>query len=494
MSRTVTDALDDGRIVCCTTRGTGPITLADRHGWEGRSIIQASGERSPRARGSASSLCVEENMRRTLSAVGVAASLILSACGGGGGTPAPASSQAPASSAPATSGSPAPSGSPTGFDPTTVSGEITLAGWDTGNVEATTLQQVLDAFQQEYPNIKVTLEPVADYATVMITRLASGDAPDLFYVNAENAPDWIEQGVLQELSTYATERGFDTNAFYPAYLEPFTGEDGLIYGFPKDGNTIAMAHNTDLVAAAPASYDELITAAEGLKGQGNLKAPMCLNAGLDRGLAFIYLEGGSLVTPDGTASAIDSPESVAAVQKYLDLFKNDLAQTAADMGDGWCGEALGKGDAAIAFEGGWLDPFMANTYPDIQYGWAEMPAGAAGKKTISYTVSYSIGVDSDQKDAAWVLLTYLTGPEGMAKWTEGGVANPSRSDVPPAEGKEVLVAGSEYAEPGAGFIKGYPDIQKAFQDAFTAELENGTYSADTVVAATKSALDQVVGQ
>ena len=435
-------------------------------------------------------------MRRTLPAIAMVATLLVGACGGGGGGTGAPPASSPASS-PGTSpdASPSASGSPTSnFDPTTVSGDITLAGWDTGNVEAETLQKVLDAFQEQYPNIKVTLEPVADYATVMITRLASGDAPDLFYVNAENAPDWIDQGVLQELSTYATERGFDTSAFYPAYLEPFTGEDGLIYGFPKDGNTIAMAHNTELVTSAPASYDELVTAAEGLKGQGNLKAPMCLNPGLDRGLAFIYLEGGSLVTPDGTASAIDSPESVAAVQKYLDLFKNDLAQTAADMGDGWCGEALGKGDAAIAFEGGWLDPFMKSTYPDIQYGWAEMPEGTAGKKTISYTVSYSIGVDSDQKDAAWVLLTYLTGPDGMAKWTEGGVANPSRSDVPAAEGKEVLVAGSEYAEPGSGFIKGYPDIQKAFQDAFTAELESQSYSADTVVAATKKALDQFVGQ
>ena len=32
----------------------------------------------------------------------------------------------------------------------------------------------------------------------------------------------------------------------------------------------------------------------------------------------------------------------------MDLFKNGLAMTASDMGDGWCGAALGKGDAAIA--------------------------------------------------------------------------------------------------------------------------------------------------
>ena len=54
--------------------------------------------------------------------------------------------------------------------------------------------------------------------------------------------------------------------------------------------------------------DELVTAAKALKGKSDLKAPMCLNPGLDRGLAFIYAQGGSLLNADGTASAIDTPE------------------------------------------------------------------------------------------------------------------------------------------------------------------------------------------
>ena len=55
---------------------------------------------------------------------------------------------------------------------------------------------------------------------------------------------------------------------------------------------------------------------------------MCLNPGLDRGLAFLYAQGGSLLTEDGTAAAIDTDASKAAVQWYLDLFKNGLGMTA----------------------------------------------------------------------------------------------------------------------------------------------------------------------
>ena len=41
----------------------------------------------------------------------------------------------------------------------------------------------------------------------------------------------------------------------------------------------------------------------------------------------------------------------------------------------------------------------------------------------------------------------------------------------------MLAAGSAYAKPGSGFMPGYVDVQKAFQDAFTAQIQNKTYDA-----------------
>jgi ABC-type glycerol-3-phosphate transport system substrate-binding protein len=164
--------------------------------------------------------------------------------------------------------------------------------------------------------------------------------------------------------------------------------------------------------------------------------------------------------------------------------------TASDMGDDWCGTSLGKKHAAITFEGGWLAPAMTSTYPDVKYAWGQMPTGSSGSPvTISYTAAYAIGADSKNKDQAWTLLQYLVGKDGMTKWTEGGVALPSRSDVPTPTGKDVLVAQAEFAKPGSGFMKNYSDVQKAFQDAFTKEIQDKTYSADAVIAATKAAVD-----
>ncbi len=431
-------------------------------------------------------------MRRFL-ATTAAIVLIVGACSSGGSSQSPA---AGGSTSPSTGSSADTSTAPSGpaFDPASITGTATLSGWQSSDAENAALKAAVAAFQTAYPNVKADYKVIAgDYATVMATNFASKNVPDVFYVDATFAQPWSDDGFLEPLDDYIARSGFDTSTFFPGYQAVFKGTDGKTYGLAKDGNTIGMAYNTAEVTTAPKTLDELVTAATALKGKDGLKAPMCLNPGLDRGLAFVYAQGGAIVSDDGKTNMVDTPATKTAVQWYLDLFKNGIGMTASDMGDGWCGDALGKKHAAITFEGGWLDPAMTSGFPAVKYAWAQMPTGTSGSPvTISYTAAYSIGADSKNKDQAWVLLSYLTGKDGMTKWTEGGVALPSRSDVPIPKGKDILAAQAAFAKPGSGFFKGYADVQKAFQDAFTAEIQGKTYNADKVIAATKAAVDKAL--
>jgi len=434
---------------------------------------------------------------RRLFAMVAAVVLIVGACSSNGATEPPAGSTGTtSSSAPGESASGGASTAPSGaaFDPKSISGTAKLSGWQSSDAENAALKATVTAFEAAYPNIKVDYQVVAgDYATVMATNFASKNVPDLFYVDAAFAQPWSDAGFLQPLDDYIAKQGFDLTPFYPGYLSVFKGADGKTYGLPKDGNTIGMAYNTADVPTAPKTLDELSTVAASLKGKSGLVAPMCLSPGLDRGLAFIYAQGGAIISDDGKTDMVDSAATKTAVQWYLDQFKNGNAKTPSAMGDGWCGDSLGKKHAAFAFEGGWLDPAMTSTYPTVKYAWGQFPTGTSGSQvTISYTAAYSIGADSANKDQAWVLEQYLTGKDGMTVWTSGGVALPSRSDVPTPKGKEVLVAQAAFAKPGSGFMKGYSDVQKAFQDAFTLEIQNKTFNADTVIAATKAAVDKAL--
>jgi multiple sugar transport system substrate-binding protein len=375
-----------------------------------------------------------------------------------------------------------------------VSGPVVLSGWQSTGAEGKAVEATVAAAKTALPDLNIKYAPVSgDYKTVMPTKFAAHDIPDVFYVNAEYAPEWIDQGFLQPLDDYIAQTGFDVSTFFPDYVSIFKGTDGKIYGLPKDGNTIAMAYNPDLVPNPPKTMDELVQVAQSLKGKSGLKAPMCLNAALDRGLAFLYAQGGSLISDDKTTEQISSDASKTAVQWYMDLFKNGLGMTNGDLGDGWCGESLGKKHVAITFEGGWLDPAMKDTFPDVKYAWAQMPTGTSGSPvTISYTVSYSIGADSKNKDTGWALLSWLVGKDGMTTWTETGVALPARSDVPSPSGKDVLTAESSFAKPGSGFMLKYNDVQKAFGDAFSSQIQKKTFDAGPVVDATKAAITKAL--
>ena len=65
------------------------------------------------------------------------------------------------------------------------------------------------------------------------------------------------------------------STFFPGYQDTFKGTDGKTYGIAKDGNTIAMGYNTDLVSTPPTTLDELVSTATALKESNpELDAPM----------------------------------------------------------------------------------------------------------------------------------------------------------------------------------------------------------------------------
>jgi multiple sugar transport system substrate-binding protein len=374
------------------------------------------------------------------------------------------------------------------FDPTTISGPVDVGHWASSPAETTAFNCAVEGLTKTYTNLQVKNDQISDpYNDNMVTRFGSHSPPDVFFLNADIGLDWYAQGFLQPLDDYIAAQGLDMTKFFAGYQDTFKGADGKTFGVAKDGNTIAMAYNTDLVPTPPKTMDELVQMATSLKGKGTLTAPMCLSEGLDRGLAFMYAQGGSLLTADNSAEAISTDASKASVQWYMDLFKDGLGLP--PPAKSWCGEQLGKQNAAIVFEGGWLLGYMQQTYPDVHWAFAEMPVGSSGSPaTISYTAAYAIGADSANKDQGWTALQYLTGVDGMTLWTEGGIAVPSRSDVPVPQGFETIVKGAAYSKPGSGFMPHYNDVQKAFSDAFTLEVTNATYSADPVVSATSTAI------
>jgi multiple sugar transport system substrate-binding protein len=415
-------------------------------------------------------------MKRSALPLLVAGILVLTACDAG-------ESSGPGASSGASGG---------GGGQLDASGTVIFSGWQASPDEGDLLEQMISDFEGEYPDVTVDYQPVSgDYAQQRIADFSAGTPPDTFYVDSSLAPEWIEEGFLMPLDDYIAETGFDTSQFYPGYLDAFRGPDGKIYGLPKDASTLAMFYNPDMLAEAnvepPTNWDELRAAAEALTTDEH--PGLCLSPSLDRALAFVYQAGGSIYNDDFSEVTFDSPETREALEFYLGLFDDGIAQSPSQIGAGWCGEAFDTERAAIVFEGNWLIPVLEGETGEANYEIAELPQGAE-QATLAFTVSYSIGTDSENPDAGWALASYLTSPEGMETWTSLGLALPSRSDVPTPEGRDALIAGAEYARPWS-FTPGFADVNTAFNNAFTAAVE-GSGSVDDIISATVSAAENTV--
>ena len=138
---------------------------------------------------------------------------------------------------------------------------------------------------------------------------AAGEVPDLFYVNAEYAPEWIDQGFLAAARRLHRQVAASTPASSSTATSTLQGQGRQDLRLPEGRqHHRAWPTTRDLVtAAARRRWTSWSRPAEALKGTDGLTAPICLNPGLDRGLAFLYAQGGELLTADGTAVARSTP-------------------------------------------------------------------------------------------------------------------------------------------------------------------------------------------
>jgi len=333
---------------------------------------------------------------------------------------------------------------------------VTFAGWSSGPDEDALDQQMADKFNATVgakEGIHVTWTVInGDYGQAMTARFAAHNAPDVFYVDSSVIGSWIHQGVIQPLNSLVKKSHFNTKAFYPKLLGAFK-KGSTIYGFPKDWSPLATETNNALLGQAgvkaPKTWAQLKSDAKAIKNKTSSQHPICLSADWARMGAFMYQNKGSIT------KHLTSQANVQAVKFYVGLLKSGLAYT--PPSGSWCGQELGQGHAAIAFEGNWLLPYMKSTYPNTHFGVHPMVKGKTNGN-LAFTVSWSIAKSEKNKAAAWKLLSWLVGKQGEKIWMSKGLALSPRRDVPSIGGRKAFLAAAPYAH-GWGF--GNPNFAKA---------------------------------
>jgi multiple sugar transport system substrate-binding protein len=316
---------------------------------------------------------------------------------------------------------------------------VTLSGWASSPAETALYLQLVNNFMVANPGIIVNYQPITgDYAQTMLTNFSAGTVPDIFYVDVSVFQVWAANAVLLPLDDLMATTSTTKDMFVPSLLDAFT-YDGKIMGIPKDFNTLGLFYNTDMFDAANLAYptdtwtwDDLKSAAKALTNLTDTKNPVygfCAAADAGRFPAYVFQNGGTIMTPDFSDTNLDSQAAIDAATYYTSFRAEKIGAIPADFGEGWQGTDFGKGQCAMVNEGGWLIPYLAQSFPNLKYGVARLPAGPSGKGNMIFTVSWSISATTKYPDAAWKVVEFLTNEASQTQVLESGLALPSRASL-----------------------------------------------------------------
>ena len=317
--------------------------------------------------------------------------------------------------------------------------DLTYMIWQTSEEPA--YQQSIDAFEKAHPDIHVTIDlvPWAQYWAKLQTSAAGRDMPDVFWDHLEYLPELAKEGIITNLASDVKSAGINLDQYSPKLLAQWEN-NGVIYGLPKDWDTIETIYNAkDLTTAGitPAQLGSLswnlanggtfVQALEKLTVDDNGRHPN--QAGFDAGHIKQY--GIALEAPNGQQDwwnfgvqngcrlqskpygswTVNSAACVQAMQFEQDLmYKWHVAApgtitntpNAASLP-----QILAQNTAAITFDGDWDLDTYESSLPAGSWGVAELPTGPKGSGTVYNGLTDAIYAGTKHPEQAWELEEWL---------------------------------------------------------------------------------------
>ena len=373
-------------------------------------------------------------------------SLLLSACGGGAATQAPATeapqateapTEAPAATeapagteAPAATEAPATGGitCPEGVEGTAVEMWSPFTGPDGDEMTA-----LAERFSSENPcGITVTHVAQPDYQQKLEAAAAAGGLPTMTAVHATRIAALVSRNVLKPYGPEALAvLGDDFGSDFPEELWSVGEINGQRYSVPLDVHPLIMFYNKDLFeqagieppGAEPWTREQFEDALAKLEAIN--VTPLSLGTAFQAGALFqalIRQYGGSLTDPEGKTATYNSDAGVKALEKIKEL-RDKYTPDVSGTGDPEV-NLFKEGNVGMVFHGPWwisdlekLDFVGFAPLPTI----GDQPATWGGSHHLALTTE-----DPTQQAAAAVWIKWLS--DNSSGWAAAGQV-PARQSV-----------------------------------------------------------------
>lgn len=301
-----------------------------------------------------------------------------------------------------------------------------------GAAETTTkdaFQAMIDGFEAKYPNIDVVVTE-SNYDAVNTTlrnRAAAGDAPDVAQVSNQWVATLQEMDALLPLDDLLPAATLED--FY-AGAKAGTTIGGKLYSAPWIMQPCEMYYNKDLLAKAgysapPKDIREMNEmaykiAALGTDAQGNkiygrsLNSKLLANAGYGS-LPDVWGYGGDVTDASGKV-VFNSPATVEAYANLQKMVQDGVAPKGIQIVD--CRTLFQNGLVGFHIDA----PSQAKNFTKVDFGVQVIDTYSSDHHIVIFKNS------KHPKEAA-LLVDYLSGPEGMEKYTDHTFVIPARTSV-----------------------------------------------------------------
>lgn len=209
-----------------------------------------------------------------------------------------------------------------------LSGEITV--WahpytDGSTGEGDMWKTFASDFEAE-TGVKVNFEqiPWANRDQKILTALAAGQGPDVFYVIPDQMPQYAEQQLILDISQYVTDE--ELSGFVPTAIEA-TSWKGKQYGMPILQTAESLIYNKDILTelgvdenSLPTTWDEFKSLAEKAKAAGYYAFSYAGGGSLNNTLyPFLWQAGGNVIDEDNNI-LINKPEAVKSFELINEMY------------------------------------------------------------------------------------------------------------------------------------------------------------------------------
>jgi multiple sugar transport system substrate-binding protein len=318
---------------------------------------------------------------------------------------------------------------------------LTVMGWSSTTAEDNLVRSQLADFQKLYPSIKLNwISVTGNYPDKMSVLATNNQLPDVFFMRPDMASVYISKQKLLDLSPYMQRDHIAASSYYPALFPPFMC-NSTIYGIPKDWNTLGLVYNKTLFQQAGLpfpdanwTWNDLRAAARKLTSRalnGSMQHGISLPDSSSRWLAFLFANNGSVLDASQKKSAFTTSAAIDALNFYSSMQLQDHSSVLPGSLDAsWTGQVFGEQRTAMVIEGGWLIPYLKESYPQVAYGIAPLPLSPQNKRAnLLFTNAWSASATTRYPEASWELIRYLTGATAQANILRSGLALPSLASL-----------------------------------------------------------------